>query len=118
EILRDVKPMTSFSIPDDAVVQTKALIDKAMSKKTYSIDNIEPFCEISKINNRLEIRAEKWALCFAILLGRDSIDDDCAERGIALSIYENAVKNYLNVGEAFSQEAALQRELRLVLERA
>jgi len=118
EVLKDVEPLTAIPIPEDAIAATKALIDKALNHGVYSINDMEPLRAISKINNRLEIRAEKWALAFAVLLGRDSIDEGCVERGVALARYEHAVKKYLAVGESITREGSLQREMRLVLERA
>jgi hypothetical protein len=118
EVLKDVEPLTSIPIPHDVIVETKKLVDAAIQQGTYSIDDSEPLREISKLNNRLEIRAEKWALCFAVLLGKNSVDESCVERGIALSKYEWAVKNYLAVGESITREGGLQREIRLIVERA
>jgi hypothetical protein len=118
EHLKDVEPPEPFPIPEDAVRETKEAIDKAMKQGVYTIDHKEPLRAISKINNRLELRAEKWALGFAVLLGRDSVDEECVDRGIALSKYEWAVKKYLAVGESISREGSLQREIRLVVERA
>jgi hypothetical protein len=118
EVLKDVEPLTAFPIPNGLTAETRKLIDKAVDQGTYSIDFSEPLRAVSKLGNRIEIRAEKWALCFAVLLGRDSIDDECISRGIALSKYEHAVKEYLQVGEAFTRDAAIQREIRLTVERA
>jgi hypothetical protein len=118
EVLKDVEPMTDMPIPDDVVTETKAAIDRALEKRVYSIDDSEPLRPISKLGNRVEIRAEKWALAFAILLGRDLIDGGCVERGVALAKYEDQVKRYLQVGEAITREGSFQREIRLHAERA
>jgi hypothetical protein len=53
-----------------------------------------------------------------VLLGETSINEGCIDRGIALAKYENAVKNYLAVGESITREGGLQREIRLHVERA
>jgi len=53
-----------------------------------------------------------------VLLGKNSIDESCIERGIALAKYEHAVKKYLAVGESITREGGLQREIRLLVERA
>jgi hypothetical protein len=118
EVLKDVEPLTWVPIPEEAVKETSNLVDQAVQRQVYSIDDGEPLREISKINNRLEIRAEKWALCFAVLLGKDSVDESCIERGIALAKYEHQIKNYLAVGESITREGGLQREIRLLVERA
>lgn len=57
---------------------------------------------------RAEIRAEKFALYFAIDMGLDEIDEDCIERGIALVKYERAVKKYQMTFEAKNDEAQIQ----------
>ena len=118
EVLKEVEPMTGVPLPEDVIRETKRLVDKAIEKGIFSIEDSEPLRQISKINNRLEIRAEKWALAFAVLLGRDSIDESCIERGIVLAKYEWAVKKYLQVGESITREGGLQREIRLHVERA
>jgi Bifunctional DNA primase/polymerase, N-terminal/Primase C terminal 1 (PriCT-1) len=118
EVLRDVEPQVGMPIPEDVVAETKAAIDKALEQKLYRIEDQEPLRPISKLGNRTEIRAEKWALAFAILLGRTSVDEDCVERGIALSKYEDAVKKYTAIGEAMNRESGLQREIRQHIERA
>ncbi len=118
EVLKDVEPMVSVPLPIDVANETKKLVDQAVDRGVFSIEDSEPLREISRLNNRLEIRAEKWALAFAVLLGKPSIDETCIERGIALSKYEWAVKKYLAVGEAISREGGLQREIRLHIERA
>ena len=118
KVLKDVEPLTAFPIPDGLTAETRKLVDKAVEQGTYSIDFTEPLRAVSKLGNRIEIRAEKWALCFAVLLGRDSIDDECVSRGIALSKYEHAVKEYLQVGEAVTRQGSIQREIRLTVERA
>jgi hypothetical protein len=118
EVLKDVEPMVSVPVPADVVLETRKMVDQAIQQGVYSIDDSEPLREISKLNNRLEIRAEKWALCFAVLLGKTSVDESCVERGIALSKYEWAVKKYLAVGESITREGGLQREIRLIVERA
>ena len=48
---------------------------------------------------------------FAVDLGRDEIDEECIERGLALVEYERAVKRKLRPSEAVNKEAALQNEI-------
>lgn len=118
EVLKDVTPLKFVPARQGVVTETHEQIKKAMLKKGYRIDFEEPLNEISKLGNRIEIRAEKWALAFAVLLGKDSIDENCIERGIALAKYEHAAKKYLAVGESITRDGALQREIRLTIERA
>ena len=67
--------------------------------------------KIGELGNRTEIRAEKFALAFAIDLGKDSIDDECIERGLALAKYEKEVKRYLGGSdESVDRLAAAQNK--------
>jgi hypothetical protein len=64
-----------------------------------------------KIENRQEIRAEKFALFFAVDEGKDEIDEECIEKGLALVEYERAVKRKLRPSEALTKEAGIQNEI-------
>jgi len=111
----------------EAALATKKLIDKAISQGTYKFFDQTPFLEMikikekdgeSKYNGRQEIRAEKWALYFAIDLGLGEIDEDCVERGIAISRYEHEVKEYLKTYEAQTFQASIQiKIMRMVKQR-
>lgn len=102
----------------EGAIKTKALIDKAVLQKTYRFEDTTPLeGKIGELGNRTEIRAEKWALYFAVDLGRDSIDENCVERGIAMAQYEKAVKKYLGSPEAETKIAAAQIKYRRLLER-
>jgi hypothetical protein len=97
--------------------KTRVLIDKALDQKTYEIDDKSIFRDvIEELGDRGEIRAEKYALGFAVDLGLDSIDAECCERGIALVRYEQAVKKLLRTDDAQSRMAAHQLKLRGYLE--
>lgn len=91
--------------------KTKAVIDKAVQQVLYIIADTTPFRRLYRLGNRFGHRAEKYALYFAIDLGRDEIDEDCVERACALVDYEIAVKKYLKTYEAITREGALQQEL-------
>jgi hypothetical protein len=118
ETLKPLELYTHVSTQQGAM-QTRELIDKAISQGVYRISNQMPLQAIAKeIGNRSEIRAEKFALAFAVDLGLDEIDDDCVERAVALARYERAVKKYLGTGEADNKMAAIQLKLRRILERA
>src|ERR1700676_2492531 len=102
----------------DAAVETKKRIDKAIQRATYTIDgDITRLEHLSEINNRVEQRAEKWALALAIDIGRDSIDDDILERAYAIAKYELAVKRYLYVPETTTREGSIQAEIIQLLQR-
>lgn len=93
----------------EAALETRKLIDKAVSQKDYTFFDQTPLLRIALLHgNRTEIRAEKFALYFAIDLGLSEIDEDCVERGIALVKYEQAVKKYLMAFEAKNEQAAIE----------
>lgn len=93
-------------------------IQEAVRKSVYSITGDTTCLEyLSSINNRLEQRAEKWALALAIDSGKDSIDDDILDRAFAIAKYEIAVRKYLYLPESNTREAAIQNEIRQVLQR-
>jgi hypothetical protein len=100
----------------EAAQRTRQLIDNAVNQKTYEIPDQAPLQRIIKLyGNRAEIRAEKWALYFAIDLGRTTIDADCVARGIAMAEYEHAVKKYLAPRDAESKLAGWQQQAVTIL---
>jgi hypothetical protein len=113
EVLKEVEPYISVST-QQASIKTRQLIDRAIQKGTYKIADTSPlreFLRTNQNNNRAEIRAEKFALYFAIDLGLDELDENCIERGLALVEYELKVKNYLRVYDAFTKEGSVQQEI-------
>jgi len=115
--LDELKPYTFVNTVAGAA-ETKKRIEKAVQRGVYIIDDIVPLEEnIKSLGNRLEIRAEKWALYFSIDLKRDSIDEECVSRGLAVAKYEQAVKKYLGSPEAETRIAAAQIKYRRMLER-
>ena len=115
----EFKPLTPqiHVSTQEASSRTRKLVDDAITKGTYKIEYYTPLQEaMSKgVENREEIRAEKFALYFAIDLGLDEIDPECVSRGLALVEYERAVKKYVQTYEATTREAAVQLELRRLL---
>ena len=81
----------------DAGVAIKALVDKAVQRGTMAFeDNDHPALnKLNDIENRYAIRAEKWAVAFAVLMGLDTVDGDCIDRGVEIVKYEMAVKKYV-----------------------
>lgn len=117
EILPKSAPQVMIDTKDGAVL-TRQRIDKAVQKGSYAIDGDTTRLEhLSEINNRVEQRAEKWALALAIDLGKDSIDDDVLERAFAIAKYELAVRKYLYVPEATTREGVIQNEIIQILQR-
>ena len=106
----------------EAAQKTKVFIDKAVNQGRYQFDygfdGEAMLKECQKTcGGRTEIRAEKWALYFAVDLGREVIDSECIERGVALAMYETAVKKFLEPEEADSKLAGLQQKMARLLER-
>jgi Bifunctional DNA primase/polymerase, N-terminal len=116
----------------EGALKTRALIDKAVQQGLYKITDSSPLRSVmnsndanhsvcvgrwGKVNGRCEQRAEKWALAFAVDMGRDEIDEECIEKGLALAKYELEVKNWLKVFEAETREARNQQEAMYWIER-
>lgn len=96
----------------EAALETRKLIDVAVNKGKYEFFDQTPFLEaLKKYGTRAEIRAEKWALYFAIDLGLDVIDEECVARGIALARYEAEVKKYLMTFESKNDESNIQQNI-------
>jgi hypothetical protein len=92
--------------------ETKRRIDQAVIQGVFEIDDFwEVLDEMSAVNNRMAIRVAKLALYFAVDLGKTIIDDDCLARAAAVSQYDLAVKEYLQVPEAATLEGQLQSEI-------
>ena len=103
-------PQVDVDTSEGAIVTSK-LINKAIEQAKFVVTDMAPLQELASVSNRTEIRAEKFALGFAIDLGREEIDSDCIERAIALIQYEQQVKDYVRTFEAFSREGAIQMEI-------
>jgi hypothetical protein len=111
ETLPEAKIHTAVSY-HEAALATRKLLDKAVAKGSYEFYDQTPFVEaLKKFKNREVIRAEKWSLYFAIDLGLDEIDEDCVERGIALTKYEAEVKKYLMTFDAKNDESKIQQSI-------
>ena len=114
ESLVPVTPPITVDTRDAALI-TRKLVDKAVVQGVYRITDSSPLAERmsgeNSLENRQEIRAEKFALYFAIDLGREEIDEECIERGLALVEYERAVKKRLRPSESVTKEAGIQNEI-------
>lgn len=91
--------------------KTKTLMDKAIQQGMYKIYDQAPLNRVYKLGNRYGHRAEKYALYFAIDLGRDDIDEECIERACMLVDYEIAVKKFLQTYESVTREGQLQQQM-------
>ncbi len=120
EVLERSRPQHYVDTQKGAEI-TRKLIDKAVNQQAYEIKDTEGLLDkalAEGMDDRSEIRAEKYALYFAIDLGRDLIDSECIARGLAIVRYELAVKDYLKLVEADSKQAVLEIKIRRLLEDA
>lgn len=103
----------------EGAIKTGRLIAKAVNQGVYEIEDptwLE--MNIAELGVRGESRAEKFALAFAIDLGKTEIDDDCLSRGIDLARYEKAVKRWLGGNdEAVDKLASAQNKFCRMLQR-
>jgi len=117
ETLMPLTPQIYVDTKDAATLTTQRIY-KAVQQTTYRITDSTPLEEkINKLGNRVEGRAEKLALYFAIDLGRDEIDEECIERALAICDYEIAAKKYLKTFESTTAEGMLQNEIIQLLQR-
>lgn len=101
-----------------AAVETRKRLDKAIKQQVYSIDDTTRLeNEIEKLGVRSESRVEKMALYFAIDMNRDSIDEECIERALAICKYEEQTKQYLRLFESSTREGAVQNRIIQALQR-
>jgi hypothetical protein len=119
EVLKKPVPFTAVNTAAGAI-ETRKRIDRAIEIGTFPVEDSSPFvdflAELGPNQDRTEIRAEKYSLWFAVDLGRDCVDLDCVERGIALARYEQAVKKRLRPYEAENRDAMVQQKIIEVLE--
>ena len=59
--------------------------------------------------------AEKFALALAVDLGRQCVDEDCQQRGLALAAYRDAAAKWLNPFQAENPQADLEERIRRAL---
>lgn len=117
---KQFKPMTPMiHVPTIAgSANTRRLIDRALEKKVYAINDMSPLQKKhEEIGNRAELRAEKFALYFAIDQGLDEIDEDCIERSLALIKYEQEVKKFIAPVEGETREGSVQMTIQTMLQR-
>ncbi len=115
-----LKPMTVHLYVDTKVASgdTRRLIDKAINRASFPILDRKPLQAMFDrgFTNRQVIRAEKFALYFAIDLGLDVIDEDCVERGVALVEYESQVKKHLRLFDSVTKEGNIQQQILAYIE--
>jgi hypothetical protein len=119
EKLKDSTPQVTVNTMEGAI-KTRKLIDAAVAQGTFRITDDSPLAHQMKgrlIDNREGIRVEKFALGFAIDLGKTEIDEECIERALALIKYEKEVKKYLAPFEASTMQGAIQMEMLTLLKK-
>jgi hypothetical protein len=113
ETFKKPTPQIAVNVKDGAL-ETRKLIDAAVKQGTFRITDDSPLAHKMAnrdIDNREGIRVEKFALGFAVDMGKTEIDEECIERALALVKYEKDVKAYLAPFEASTVEGAIQMEL-------
>lgn len=104
----------------DGALETRKIIDAAVKQGVFRITDDSPLAHKMSnrdIDNREGIRVEKFALGFAIDMGKTEIDEECIERALALVKYEKDVKAYLAPFEASTIEGSIQMELITLLKK-
>ena len=104
----------------DGALETRKIIDAAVKQGVFRITDDSPLAHKMAnrdIDNREGIRVEKFALGFAIDMGKTEIDEECIERALALVKYEKDVKAYLAPFEASTIEGSIQMELITLLKK-
>lgn len=109
EKLEKIIPMQRIDFAPGAL-KTRQIIDAAVQRGTFNFVDTSPLEEIAeKHGNRTELRAEKWALYFAIDQGFDEINEYCVDRAVAITKYEIETKQYLQMFEARNEESQIQQ---------
>lgn len=112
EVLKPPSIKQDVPLTAETITREKELIAKAAGIGTFKRDDEEMLTDfISKTSVRSEGRAEEWALAFAVQMGKDSVDEACIERGIALEQYNLDVQRFLHVTESETREAVIQNDV-------
>jgi hypothetical protein len=110
---------TDVPFTSEGLLTTRRRVDAAIERHILPAGSWQLFDEaIVRLGIRAEVRAEIFALGFAVDLGLDHIDDDCKRRGIVLAEYDLATKHYLRPIEADTPQGATQQEILRTLEHA
>ncbi len=131
------KPLMPFEDVNvlEGALETRRRIDAAVARGAFKIADDSPLKDLMHTrmlgygedreeykeledSARMEQRAEKWALAFAVDKGLEEIDIDCIERGLALVKYEADVKRWVQTFEAETREGNVQQQIIHHLEQA
>ena len=102
--------LEKFADYNDAARITRQRIEAAVNRREFNFFDTTPFKRILEVHgSRIQIRAEKWALYFAIDMGLSEIDEDCVYRGIEMAKYEHAAEKYMEKYEALNDDSHIQQ---------
>jgi hypothetical protein len=111
------KKLTTYREVDhkQAAKMTEDYLDIGIRRGTFKVENLglwDEARETKRMSNRSVNLAEKFALALAVDLGRDRVDEDCQQRGLALAAYRDAAANWLNPFQAENPQADLEERIR------
>jgi hypothetical protein len=97
----------------DKAVETRKLFDAAISQNVFQlVDTTEAQLVAGKFDNPRSMNMLfKFALYFAVDLGKQIVDESCLERAAALVKYREQAAAYLAPIEADNAQARLQQEI-------
>jgi len=108
------KPMTTYREVDhrEAAKRTEDYLALGIRRHTFKVQNINLWDEARKtMSNRSVNLAEKFALALAVDLGREVVDEDCQQRGLALAAYRDKAAAYLKPFTADNAAAELEERI-------
>jgi hypothetical protein len=114
------KPMTSYREVDhkEAAKNTEDYLALGIRRGTFKVENVRLWDEAratKRMSNRSVNLAEKFALALAVDLGRELVDEDCQQRGLALATYRDAAAEYLKPFQADNPAADLEERIKRTL---
>ena len=96
----------------DGVVKTRKALQKAVDQKEYKLQDLE---EVDRVIDGLDPRTQdmifRFALWFAVDLGRDEIDNDCLHRAKKLVDFRNQAMLFLDPPTGDNRFAVLQKRM-------
>jgi hypothetical protein len=112
--------MTSYREVDhkEAAKNTEDYLALGIRRGTFKVENVRLWDEAratKRMSNRSVNLAEKFALALAVDLGRELVDEDCQQRGLALATYRDAAAEYLKPFQADNPAADLEERIKRTL---
>jgi hypothetical protein len=112
------KPMTTYREVDHrtAAKTTEDHLDIGVRRGTFKVENLGLWDDARKrMSNRSVNLAEKFSLALAVDLGREFVDEDCQQRGLALATYRDAAERWLDPFSAENSQADLEERIKRAL---